>query len=67
MKTTFLRQFSVRSKLTMAFCIVLALMGALVLNSTIGGAQVHEKTRTLIDIRLAGVRDSLLMAEAATR
>ncbi len=67
MKTTFLRQLSVRSKLTMAFCIVLALMGALVLNSTIGGAQIHEKTRTLIDIRLAGVRDSLLMAEAATR
>ncbi|KAJ8135994.1 hypothetical protein OY671_010793, partial [Metschnikowia pulcherrima] len=67
MTTTFSRQFSVRGKSLMAFGVVSVSMGASALNSVIGGARIHEKTRTSIDISSAGVRDSLSMAEAATR
>ncbi|TAK91150.1 MAG: HAMP domain-containing protein [Aquabacterium sp.] len=67
MNIPLLRQFSVRGKLALAFSVVLVLMASTALSSAIGGATIHGKTRTLIDIRLAGVRDSLLMAESATR
>ena len=64
---TFLRQISVRNKLLLAFAVVLALMALTAVSTAVGGAHIRDKTRSLLDLRLAGVRDSLLMAETASR
>ena len=62
-----LQQFSVRGKLIFAFATVLLLMSLITLLSGVQGARIGERTEALIEVRLGGVRDSLLMAEAATR
>ncbi|MFT3859209.1 MAG: methyl-accepting chemotaxis protein [Aquabacterium sp.] len=64
---TYFRRFSVKTRLALAFSVVLLLMAVTAGMAALNGARVHDKTRTLIDLRLTGVRDSLLMAEAATR
>ena len=63
----FLRRISVKAKLTLAFSVVVALMALTALSAAVNGTRVHDKARTLIDVRLTGVRGSLLMVEAATR
>ncbi|MFY9478781.1 MAG: methyl-accepting chemotaxis protein [Aquabacterium sp.] len=62
-----LQNLSVRGKLIFAFATVLVLMSLITLLSGVQGARVGERTQALIDVRLSGVRDSLLMAESATR
>jgi methyl-accepting chemotaxis protein len=64
---TFLNNLSVRGKLVLAFSAVLALMVLTAGVSALQGAQVQARTDTILKTRLTGVRDSLLMAEAATR
>ncbi|RTL27131.1 MAG: HAMP domain-containing protein [Burkholderiales bacterium] len=67
MRMQFLRQFSVRGRLVLAFAVMLLLLLGIAVSAAVCGAGIHEKSQTLINIRLAGVRDSLLMAESATR
>jgi len=62
-----LEQLTVRGKLVFAFSTVLVLMGLIAGVAAVQGWRINDKAHTLVEIRLAGVRDSLLMAEAATR
>ncbi len=62
-----LQQFSVRGKLIFAFATMLLLMSLIALLAGVQGSRIGERTQALIDVRLSGVRDSLLMAESATR
>jgi methyl-accepting chemotaxis protein len=62
-----LRQLSVSGKLALAFSTVLVLMALTASMSAWQGSKVNDKTTRLIEARMTGVRDSLLMAESATR
>ncbi len=62
-----LEQLSVRGKLAFAFSTVLVLMALIATVAAVQGWRINDKARTLVEIRMTGVRDSLLMAEAATR
>ncbi len=62
-----LEKLSVRGKLAFAFSTVLVLMALIATVAAVQGWRVNEKTRSLVEVRITGVRDSLLMAESATR
>jgi methyl-accepting chemotaxis protein len=63
----FLDRFTVGGKLAFAFCCVMVLMVLLGTFAVVQLSRVHQETDRIATVRLPGVRDSLLMSEAATR
>jgi methyl-accepting chemotaxis protein len=64
---TFLKSLTIRGKLTVAFGFVLFLLAVLGGLTVMQLERVYAKADQIITVRLAGVRDSARMAEAATR
>jgi len=62
-----LDHLSVRGKLAFAFSTVLVLMGLLTGVAAMQGWRINGKVVMLLESRMTGVRDSLLMAESASR
>ena len=63
----FLDRLTVRGKLAFAFGCVLTLMTLLGAFSVLQLSRVNAETESIVTFRLSGVRDSLRMAETATR
>src|SRR5436190_24290086 len=64
---SFMNKLTVRGKLALAFGCVLLLMGLLGALAVLQLSRVNDQTESLLVYRLPGVRDSLRMAESATR
>jgi len=62
-----MNSLTVRGKLSLAFGVVLALMLLLGGLSVVQLSKVYGQAESILSLRLAGVRDSLKMAEAANR
>jgi methyl-accepting chemotaxis protein len=62
-----MKRLRVRGKLTLAFGCVLFLMVVLGAIATLQLSRVHDQGESILQVRLAGVRDSLTMAEVSTR
>jgi methyl-accepting chemotaxis protein len=62
-----INNLTVRGKLSFAFASVLLLMALLGGFATVQLSRVYGQTESILALRLAGVRDSLGMAEAASR
>src|SRR5262245_47901673 len=62
-----MNKLTVRGKLTFAFSCLLVLMVLLGALSVMQLSRVYSKADSILSLRLSGVRDSLKMAEAASR